>query len=770
MSNVGGVHGQSTTGSPAVSSDGLPIIEGYNTLRRAGKGGMGEVFEAIQFATGRRVAIKLLPEAALINELARQRFAREVEVIARLSHPGIVPILDSGVRKGLYFYVMDFVEGESLDQVLPPGKCDHRQAIEMMIAISESVDYAHQRGVLHRDLKPSNVIVDKQGKPHLLDFGLAKQTGEPSSAALTPQQLNITIAGAGQLLGTVAFMSPEQAAGNADQSSVRSDVYSLGVMGYLLLTGKLPISMNGSLREVLTWIAEKEPTAPSKFVPTFGRDIDAIFLKCLEKQPDNRYATAGDFAADLRRYLSDEPILARPVSTSERAVRWVRRNKTLSATIAAAATTLAIVSGTLVSQIISQRDRANAYAEKTLEKNAELTASLQAMTDVLSPVEMKDKGEFSVLEMLNLATKRLNGAPLESKRTEAAVRENLATVYQRLGRYEGARENFERAFDLRKELVKEDTTLRPQLASTMHALAATMWWQRDYQRAEPLYVEALRIRQELFPGDNVDVSTSKMHLSACLLNMNQLAEARDLSREALAMRKKLFGPKHELVAQAINSVAKCESELENYASAEQLYQQAFDMIVELKGRNHGGSAATAQNLAQCYSDEGKFENARERFQQALDIRKSMFKNGHPLIANTLVGLSRAEIALGESQNALLHASEAIAMYRDLKYEGEVDLADANAVHGEALIATGNIEQGLQVLNNAVQDLQQANNPPKFQIATLRASLGEALAKAGKHADAVAELTAARGMAVEARGTQSLIAKEIEKKLASLRSK
>lgn len=806
VAHIGSVHGQSTTGAPSVSSDGLPIIDGYNILRRAGKGGMGEVFEATQLATGRRVAIKLLPEAALINELARQRFAREVEVIARLSHPGIVPIIDSGVRKGLYFYVMDFVEGEALDQVLPPGKCDHRKAIETMIAICESVDYAHQRGVLHRDLKPSNVIVDKNGRAHLLDFGLAKQTGESSSAALTPENTNITIAGAGQLLGTVAFMSPEQAAGNANLTSVRSDVYSLGVMGYLLLTGKLPISMTGSLREVLTWIAEKEPTPPSKINAAFGRDIDAIFLKSLEKQPDARYATAGEFGADLKRYLADEPILARPVSATERAIRWTRRNKTLSATIAAAVLTLTIVSGTLVSRIISERDRANANAieseknakiaqtkatearenarkasenaklateneQKALAKNKELTAALQAMTDVLSPVEMRDRGEFSVLQMLVYATKRLNKTPLESKQTEAVVRENLATVFQRLGRYKNARENFEKAFELRKSLVTEDAATRLQLATTMHSLAATMWWQRDFQNAEPLYVESLKIRRELYSGDNSDVSQSLMHLGACLLNMGRTDEAYEYSAQALAMRQRIFGEKHELVAQALNSLAKSYTEREDYATAEKLYLQAFDMIVELRGRNHGGSAATAQNLAQCLFEQGKFEQAKERFQQALDIRKDLFlTSSHPLIANTMVGLARTEISLGTPEFALQLANEAIKTYAEVQYEGDFDLADADAVRGEALVATGDTTQGLEVLTKAVKDMQESNNPPKVQLALIRAKLGEVLEIAGKHADAIAELTAARNIAVEARGAKSIVVQHIEQRLAKVRGK
>jgi serine/threonine protein kinase len=779
---------------PAVSASGFPIIDGYDLVRAAGKGGMGVVYEAIQLATGRRVAIKLLPEAALASELARTRFAREVEVVARLQHPGIVPILDSGVRKGLYFYAMDFVDGEPLDAVMPPGKSDARKVAVMICEICDSVDYAHQRGVLHRDLKPSNVLVDKQGKPHLLDFGLAKQTGDSSSGS--PLQTGVTISGAGQLLGTVAFMSPEQAAGNADQASVRSDVYSLGVMTYLLMTGKLPISMNGSLREVLTWIADREPTAPSKIKPELGKDIDAILLKSLEKNPDRRYATAGELAADMRRWLADEAILARPISTRERSLRWVRKNKTLAGTIAAASLALVVVSATLITRIVTERNRANAAAieavenAKRAEKNAEeananairagksemvATKRLAMLAGIIDPPGL-DSPDVTVRELLNVAMEQMEKNPTDNPDTEAGIREVMASVYRKLGRYGLARVNAERAVSLRRAATvgtesaggvsaagegkaagEGDTAL----ADGLHNLAAILWWQRDYQRALPLYQESLQIRRRLHEGDHRDVALSMAHLGACYMGMERMDEAFPLYQDALEMRRRLFGEESEPVAQSLNNLAKWYGEREEFDKSEDLSRRALTIVEKVRGATHPGTSSVAHNLALSLLEQGKSGDARQYFEKAVEIRRKLYPRGHHLLAGSLTGLARAQLDLGQADAALANATDADVMYTKVDHEQKVDIADAKAAMGHAQLSLGRASEGLQLLRAAKSVLSDALNPPAPQVAQLDAAIGEALALTGDAGGAARAFADAVGVATRARGSTSRLVREIE---------
>ena len=256
-SSIGSASGKLTRHGP------MPQIEGYDLVACLGAGGMGAVFEGYQSSTGRRVAVKFMLDAAGMHEGARKRFEREVEVVARLEHPGIVSVIDSGVRKGKYYYVMEYVTGKMLDKALTPGQCPPETAIKLITQVCDAVDYAHQHGVLHRDLKPSNIIVDEKGLPHLLDFGLAKVFDPAESDGGSHGQMGLTISGPGHLLGTLAYMSPEQARGRHDETSVRTDVYSLGAIAYELLTGRLPCLMSDSLSNTLASIMEQDPPAAS---------------------------------------------------------------------------------------------------------------------------------------------------------------------------------------------------------------------------------------------------------------------------------------------------------------------------------------------------------------------------------------------------------------------------------------------------------------------------------------------------------------------------
>ncbi|MEP0847423.1 MAG: serine/threonine protein kinase [Phycisphaerae bacterium] len=267
------------------------------------------------------------------GERARRRFEREVELVARLQNPAIVALIDSGVCRGRYFYVMEFVEGEPLDlwwrsagRADAPTRFDRRvrPLLRTFVAACEAVHYAHQRGVAHRDLKPSNMLVDAAGRPHVLDFGLAKAM-DPESG----RWLDATLSEPGQLLGTLGYMPPEQARGDADASSVRSDVYSLGAILYELLTGRLPCDTRGPLSQVVERIASTDPPRPSSVVPELPRDLEAVVLKSLEKSPDRRYSGEDELAADVERRLAHEPVLARPAGVWRSAWQFARRNRAL---------------------------------------------------------------------------------------------------------------------------------------------------------------------------------------------------------------------------------------------------------------------------------------------------------------------------------------------------------------------------------------------------------------------------------------------------------
>ncbi|MFH1746660.1 MAG: WD40 repeat domain-containing serine/threonine protein kinase [Planctomycetota bacterium] len=303
--------------SRAARQDSIADIQiaGYQLRQELHRGGQGVVYRAIQLGTKRQVALKVLLEGPFASDSARRRFEREVELAASLRHTNIVTILDSGISHGRYYFAMEYIDGLRLDRYLAKLRPSMRDTLRLFEGICAAVNFAHQRGVIHRDLKPPNILVDDQGEPHILDFGLAKPVHHEGS----DQTMLQTLSTAGQLLGTVAYMSPEQTRGSQDVD-VRSDVYSLGVVFYEALLGQLPYSVDGPLGEVLNRIATADPERPrvvrthSRFGRLVNDELDTILLKTLEKDPARRYQTVGDLGRDLRHLLAGEPIEAKRAS------------------------------------------------------------------------------------------------------------------------------------------------------------------------------------------------------------------------------------------------------------------------------------------------------------------------------------------------------------------------------------------------------------------------------------------------------------------------
>lgn len=287
-----------------------PLIPGYRIYGELHRGGQGMVFHALQESTRREVAIKVLRRTAFSNRRDAERFRREVEILAQLRHPGIVTIHDSGTVDHQAYFVMDYVAGHRLDDYVAESRPASRAVLELFAKVCDAVNAAHLRGVLHRDLKPSNIIVDGQGEPRVLDFGLAKALAEQSDAS-ADEGMTLT----GQFFGSLPWASPEQAAADPRKLDIRSDVYSLGVILYQLLTGHLPHDVSGPTRTVLDRLQNAPPAPPRSFLPQLAPEVETILLKCLSKDPERRYQSAGELARDLRRYLAHEPIEAKRDST-----------------------------------------------------------------------------------------------------------------------------------------------------------------------------------------------------------------------------------------------------------------------------------------------------------------------------------------------------------------------------------------------------------------------------------------------------------------------
>ena len=333
----------------------VEAIAGYEIVAELRRGGQGVVYRAIQRSTKRDVAIKVMLEGPFASPESQRRFEREIELIGSLRHPSIVPIFDSGEVDGWFYYVMEYIPGEPLGQHVAANQFSVDQTLQLFKKICDAVDYAHQKGVIHRDLKPSNILIDDSGEPHVLDFGLAKL-----SKAEDGDSRSLLASATGQVMGTLSYMSPEQAAGQTDLVDMRSDVYALGVILYELLTGQLPYELPGPMAEKLSTIQNSVPQRPSAVCHRVTDEIDTIVLKAMSKDKERRYYAAGPLGQDIQRYLQGEPIEAKRDSALYVVRKLIRRYKVR---VAAAIVLMSVITAALVVSLTFWR-----LAEKRLDE------------------------------------------------------------------------------------------------------------------------------------------------------------------------------------------------------------------------------------------------------------------------------------------------------------------------------------------------------------------------------------------------------------------
>ncbi len=364
----------------------LPDIPGYDVLKQIGRGGMGIVYKAIQKSTKRLVALKLLLEGPFASDNARRRFEREIALAAQLKHANIIPIYDSGQADGRMYYAMEHIFGLSLGDYIRTQEPDLKGRLRLFLKICGPVSYAHQRGVIHRDLKPTNILVDGDGEPHILDFGLAK------AGLLGEVNTSVTA----QIVGTPAYMSPEQATGDPTGVDIRVDVYAMGVVLYEIVTGHMPYETNVAMGKVLHNIAHAEPTHPSKRVSRIDSDLSTIILKALEKRKEDRYQSVDALAGDIGRFLAGEPISAKPASSLYLLRKAATRHKTGMGIVAMALIFL-ISLGAIVFHFSRKVEQQNVV----LKQAAEQVTKKQAQVEALVQERNKADEARAALEMLN---------------------------------------------------------------------------------------------------------------------------------------------------------------------------------------------------------------------------------------------------------------------------------------------------------------------------------------------------------------------------------
>lgn len=512
------------SGDIPIPDDLLPAdgtFPGYDVIREIHRGGQGVVYQAIQKATKRRVAIKVLHGGPFTGSAGKARFEREVQVLGQLNHPNIVRIHDSGLTTdGSCFYVMDYISGATLDEFIAKKE---RQGIDetlkLFTRICEAVNAAHLKGVIHRDLKPSNIKITPEGEPIVVDFGLAKVAVPDVTDEEHPRLMSMT----GQFIGSLPWASPEQAQGVPGAIDVRTDVYSLGVILYQMLTGQFPYEVAGHMRDVLDNILRAQPLRPSTVRRKINDEVETIVLKCLSKERDRRYQSAGELARDIRRYLSGEAIEAKRDSGWYLITKTLHRHRTATG-IAAAFLILIIAFGIVMTVLWQRAVDAEKQTSTALSQLKDAQALERAQRDRAEEnFRYGTLGSLNLIHELDEAMVDLRGATparevllkqalanVDRLRTEAdenpALRRDLATALDRLGDIQGslyagrlgetaaARENYARAREIRATLLTEtpdSPRSHADIAESHRRAAQERLADRDFGRTAEDYRTAL---------------------------------------------------------------------------------------------------------------------------------------------------------------------------------------------------------------------------------------------------------------------------------------
>lgn len=687
-------------------------IGAFRIIRLIGEGGMGAVYEAEQELPHRRVALKVI-KAGLANREMLRRFEQEAQALGRLQHPGIAQIYEAGTASssaGIQpYFAMEYIDGVNLLEWAKQSQPAERQRLELMAKICDAVHHAHQRGIIHRDLKPGNILVDGFGQPKILDFGVARVTDSDGSAT---RQTDV-----GQLIGTLAYMSPEQILADPLEIDTRSDVYSLGVILYQLLADRMPY--RGDVRHLHTAIDAirlEQPTRLGSLNRRLKGDVETIVEKALEKEKARRYASAAGLAGDIRRFLQDEPIIARPPSAVYQVHKFAKRHKVVFG--AAAAVLVALVLGLVVSTreairanraelvAVEQRDRAQvaqrmATAERDRASQAEISARAardravtaeadalrqrdralaeqnrandeaatahainsflqddllaQAGSEAQAAYNAKPDPEIKVRTLLDRAAGRMQGRFESRPKVNAALQATVGRTYRDIGLYKEAAKHLENSLVTTQKLTGIDS---PECLSIKRDLGSAYASANELDKSKAILTEAwLAATTKLGANDDLTLGIES-NLADTLHNQGEFKQAGDHYRRILAARRQ-GGEQSFKYSDAQDDLGLNLMAESKAAEAEPLFLSALRIRTQTLGEYHVRTLKTVANLGRLYWEQGRLEKAQPFFLHIYKADQQILGADHPETLTAMSNLGALHWKLGQYKETEQLWSEAL---------------------------------------------------------------------------------------------------------------
>ncbi len=793
------------------------MIGHYKLQHVLGEGGFGTVFLAEQLEpVKRQVALKIIKLGMDTKEVIA-RFEAEKQALALMDHPNIAKVFDAGsTTSGRPYFVMELVDGVPVTEYCDHHRLRTRERLELFSDICTAVQHAHQKGVIHRDIKPSNVLVSNvSGKPtpKVIDFGIAKAT----SARLTEKTYFTHEA---QFIGTPAYMSPEQAGASDLDVDTRSDIYSLGVLLYEMLSGGTPFDSielrSAGFAEIQRIIREEEPPWPSSKASSLGDklnataehrqlrgpqlvkrlkgELDWIVMKCLEKDRTRRYETANGLSRDVVRYLANEPVFASPPSRTYRLKKLMVRNRAVFAAGTAMVVLLAAGAiGTSIGMVRARQAEREAVSEAS--KSEQVARFLTDMLAGVGPSAARGRDTEMLEEILQETHTSIGEELADQPEVEGEIRSHLGQTYYDLGSLEQAKEQYVMARDLLIEAHGEENADVARQYSNLGLVHEAL---QEFDESETAHLKALELRRKVFDGPHEDLAMNLVNVANLYVNIERYEEAEPMLLEGLEQMRQLHGNDNENVAIALNSLGNLMQHLRRYDEAGPYYEEALEVHTTVLGGDHPYVITDMFNLGWLALNTEDLEGASKRFAEVAALSRRVYPKPHPNLILALNAQAKSDQKLGRLESAETLHRESIVLAEQvygadhpstadlvldlgecLSEMDRLDEADAQSIRAIEILETtfgpddpaslrarynyaysvynrGDIEKSIPMLKESVAEYTAAAGRDNKNTALALSNLGRALRDIGRLEESIAPLTETLGIRTRILGPEHMM--------------
>jgi tetratricopeptide (TPR) repeat protein len=708
----------------------LPEVPGCDRIVEIRRGGQGVIYRARQISTNRTVAIKVLSGGHFASHASRFRFQREIEFVARLRHPHIVRVYESGVTpEGFLYFVMEYVEGRPVDD---PG-LEHaghiRKTLTLFTRICEAVQHAHQHGIIHRDLKPSNILIDQSGAPHILDFGIAKVVTDMTVEEEDP----VTVSRTGQFIGSLAWASPEQIEASPERTDLRADVYSLGVILYQLLTGRLPHEISKNLRHTLEEIVTAAPRRPRTLRRDVPGDVETVMLKCLAKSAAHRYQTAGEVGRDIQRFLRGEPIRAKADHLGYVVRKALARHKAVALLMAFM---LVLIVGFAVFMAVLYRHtkEAEGAARENLVRAEAVQDFLQDMIASADPC-LSPQTSGAIRQIVDRAAVNLGDRFDSHPDVEAELRYIMGSACAHLGRIDEAEVHYRRALAL-LESIHEGS--HPEVAKVLCGLAPVMIGRGLFDDAEAVLQRALAIQRSLASVEDTSIARCLLYLGELRAAQSRAEEAQEIFKRAYAIHRDHPGADNMYMLKTLLQWSNLLITWRSRGGEEGLLDEAEAKIGEalrLLDRNPGENAwarsAALLHLGRVKLGTREYDAALSVFQEAIRDAEEVYGPTHGHTAEIFSCMGHTRYYQEQYGEAEAWYRKALAIHE--KLTGRSSAGAARSLWNLAHVrwALEDFEDAEAIFRETVGILREVGEPIAYLLPLSLSRLGQLLGEQGR---------------------------------------